>query len=62
VDLKTLKGFLEAAPRIVGDGVREPIHELSLEEWNRLSYKEREHIYLQNPDLYRRMQALTRRK
>jgi phage I-like protein len=62
VDLKTLKGFLEAAPRIVGDGVREPAHELSLEKWNKLSYKEKERIYRENPDLYRRMQALTRRK
>jgi hypothetical protein len=62
VDLKVLKGFLEAAPRIVGDGVREPPNEFSLEEWNKLSYKEKERIYRENPDLYRRMRELARRK
>ena len=62
VDLKTLKSYLEAAPRIVPLGeAREPAggNEQSLggKKWEELSPMEKHKLYLENPELYQALKA-----
>lgn len=54
-DLEMLRAYVRSAPSLIQTTAREPVPEVTVEQFRRMSYIQRAELYRQHPELYRKL-------